>query len=88
MQAGQCELTKAALLPRMPRSLSSSNPAPLPEISPLAWRPAQVRYSRNEVYVDIVESLNGVIDRKGEPLGGLSLTVSITCRTKLSGECS
>ncbi|CAO1630040.1 unnamed protein product [Sympodiomycopsis kandeliae] len=73
------------LLGRMSQ-FTSSTPAPPPQISPLPWRASGVRYSRNEVYVDIVESLTGVKDRKGKAVGGLKLHVSIACRAKLSGE--
>lgn len=50
-----------------------------------------MRYSRNEVYVDIVETLTGVMDRKGKAVsfgsaGGLDLHVSIACRARLSGD--
>lgn len=45
-----------------------------------------MRYSRNEVYVDIVETLTGVMDRKGKSVAGLDLQVSIACRAKLSGD--
>lgn len=44
-----------------------------------------MRYTRNEVYVDIVESLSGVMDREGKSVGGLELIVSVGCRSKLSG---
>lgn len=56
-------------------------------MSALPWRSAVLRYSRNEVFVDIVEVISGVMDRKGKAVAadGLQLTVSIGCKTKLSG---
>lgn len=66
---------------------SAAVSAPPPQVSPLPWRSASTRYSRNEIFVDIVEMLSGTMDRRGKSVGqeGLSLSARIGCKARLSG---
>ena len=63
-------------------SLSSS----LPEsaISSIPWRRANVSYAQNEIYVDLVEELDAIIDAKGRVVSS-DINGSIQCQSKLSG---
>ncbi|UZJ51722.1 hypothetical protein CBS101457_001042 [Exobasidium rhododendri] len=68
--------------------LSSS--APPPHVSDIPWRrPLQAtqRTSRNEIYVDVVETLQGSFSRGLHPraLPNLCLTGAIECNSKLNG---
>ncbi|WFD35194.1 hypothetical protein MCUN1_002044 [Malassezia cuniculi] len=52
--------------------------------SPIPWRRPNSKYTRNEVYLDLIESLEGIVSADGTPVG-LDLWGSILCTAKLSG---
>ncbi|EPQ27684.1 uncharacterized protein PFL1_04822 [Pseudozyma flocculosa PF-1] len=58
--------------------------APPPMVSPIPWRRTHTKYTNNEFYVDLVESLEGIVDRSGRPVA-LDLWASLDCNSKLSG---
>ncbi|KAF2745276.1 clathrin adaptor, mu subunit [Sporormia fimetaria CBS 119925] len=84
--------TPSSLAPsNTPFSLSSrpapSNHAPSSlnqTASPVPWRRANVRHTSNELYVDIVETLNVVIAPSGRPLSAIA-NGTIAFTAKVSG---
>ena len=52
--------------------------------SPVPWRRTNSRYSKNEVYLDMIESIEGVIDANGCPVA-LDVWGKLTCSAWLSG---
>ncbi|WFD31863.1 hypothetical protein MSPP1_002903 [Malassezia sp. CBS 17886] len=52
--------------------------------SPVPWRRPNSKYPRNEVYFDVIESLDGIVARDGHPVT-LDLYGRIRCNAKLSG---
>ncbi|KAI9882010.1 MAG: hypothetical protein M1823_006265, partial [Watsoniomyces obsoletus] len=75
-------LATPSLIPQPSSSSSSSimNPPP-PQ---LPWRRANVRHTSNELYVDIIESLNVIIAPSGRPLSAFAQG-SIVFTSKISG---
>lgn len=68
---------------------ASSGPGPAvaaPFSSPLHWRRAGIRHSQNEIFFDINEDIDAVLDREGKVVSG-SVWGRIDCRSKLSGAC-
>ncbi|SJX65185.1 related to AP-3 adapter complex mu3A subunit [Sporisorium reilianum f. sp. reilianum] len=62
--------------------LASAAPPPL--MSPIAWRRANSKYTNNELYVDLVESLEGVVARNGRAVA-LDVWAAVQCNARLSG---
>ncbi len=62
--------------------LASAAPPPL--TSPIAWRRPNSKYTNNEMYCDLVESLEGVVSRTGRPVA-LDVWASLQCNARLSG---
>ncbi|SPO29076.1 related to AP-3 adapter complex mu3A subunit [Ustilago trichophora] len=62
--------------------LASAAPPPL--ISTIPWRRANSKYTNNELYVDLVESLEGVVSRTGRPIA-LDVWATVQCNARLSG---
>ncbi|KAJ1021158.1 hypothetical protein NDA16_003944 [Ustilago loliicola] len=62
--------------------LASAAPPPL--ISTIPWRRPNSKYTNNELYVDLIESLEGIISRTGRSVA-LDLWASVQCNARLSG---
>ncbi|KAJ9475667.1 putative AP-1 complex subunit mu-1-I (putative) [Pseudozyma hubeiensis] len=62
--------------------LASAAPPPL--ISTIPWRRPNSKYTNNELYVDLVESLEGVVSRMGKPIA-LDVWAAVQCNARLSG---
>jgi hypothetical protein len=62
----------------------SSSPIPTPSTSPVPWRRANVRHTSNEMYVDIVETLQVTIAPSGRPLSAIA-NGTIAFTAKVSG---
>ena len=62
--------------------LASAAPPPL--ISTIPWRRPNSKYTNNELYVDLVESLEGVVARNGRPVA-LDVWAAVQCNARLSG---
>ncbi|KAH8930050.1 hypothetical protein BT69DRAFT_1050050 [Atractiella rhizophila] len=73
----------AANVPGLP-PLASSSPSSNIFSSPIPWRRLGIRYSQNEIFVDIVERLQGILDRNGNFVTG-SITGKVNTNSKLSG---
>lgn len=52
--------------------------------SPVPWRRPNSKYAKNEVYVDLIESLQGMVDATGAPIA-LDLWGRMECTAYLSG---
>ena len=63
---------------------SSPEHARMSLASPVPWRRTNSRYSKNEVYLDMIESIEGVIDANGCPVA-LDVWGKLTCSAWLSG---
>ncbi|KAI9637856.1 adaptor complex subunit medium chain 3 [Dioszegia hungarica] len=84
-------LKEIVLPPTLMRKLLSAagvssiqSPASAPFTAPIPWRKPNVRHSNNEIYFDVEESLDAIIDRKGNLLSS-SITGRINCNSRLSG---
>lgn len=55
-----------------------------PFTAPIPWRRPGVRHSNNEIYFDIEESLDAILDRKGKLLSS-QVWGAINCNSRLSG---
>lgn len=62
--------------------LASAAPPPL--ISTIPWRRPNSKYTNNELYVDLVESLEGIVSRAGRPVA-LDVWATVQCNARLSG---
>ncbi|KGB79746.2 AP-3 complex subunit mu [Cryptococcus deuterogattii R265] len=62
--------------------LQSTTTAPF--TAPIPWRRPGVRHNSNEIYFDIEESLDAVVDKKGNTLTA-SVWGRINCNSRLSG---
>ncbi|CDR98510.1 hypothetical protein [Sporisorium scitamineum] len=62
--------------------LASAAPPPL--ISTIPWRRSNSKYTNNELYVDLVESLEGVVARNGKAVA-LDVWAAVQCNARLSG---
>ncbi|KAN0064183.1 hypothetical protein ACQY0O_003350 [Thecaphora frezii] len=62
--------------------LASATPPPM--VSSIPWRRTNTKYTNNEFYVDLVESLEGILDRHGRPVA-LDLWGRLECNSRLSG---
>ncbi|BGP06653.1 AP-3 complex subunit mu-1 [Rhodotorula toruloides] len=52
--------------------------------SPLPWRRQGIKYTSNEIYFDLIETISFTLDPAGKPITG-SITGDIACRSRLSG---
>ncbi|BGP01367.1 AP-3 complex subunit mu-1 [Rhodotorula toruloides] len=52
--------------------------------SPLPWRRQGIKYTSNEIYFDLIETLSFTLDPAGKPITG-SINGDISCRSRLSG---
>ncbi|GAA6002290.1 uncharacterized protein JCM10292_006585 [Rhodotorula paludigena] len=52
--------------------------------SPLPWRRQGIRYTSNEIYFDLTETLSFTLDAAGKPLS-CSIAGALSCRSRLSG---
>ncbi|OCH94324.1 clathrin adaptor mu subunit [Obba rivulosa] len=55
-----------------------------PFASPIPWRKAGVRYNNNEIYFDVLETLQAVVNKNGTPAVS-SVWGRVDCNCKLSG---
>ncbi|GHJ86856.1 hypothetical protein NliqN6_3258 [Naganishia liquefaciens] len=55
-----------------------------PLITPIPWRRPNVRYSNNEIYFDIEESMDAIVDRRGKVLSS-QVWGQIKCNARLTG---
>ena len=53
-------------------------------VSNMPWRRSSVRYAQNEIYVDLVEEIDAIIDVNGQVVSS-DINGSIQCQSKLSG---
>lgn len=53
-------------------------------LSNMPWRKTGVKYSQNEIYLDIIEEIDGVFDRNGQIIS-LEVTGVIMANSRLSG---
>ncbi|KAG7345226.1 adaptor complex medium subunit family-domain containing protein [Nitzschia inconspicua] len=61
-----------------------SDALPSGTISNMPWRAAGVSYSQNEIYMDIVEEVDAIVDTTGNVIS-LDVSGSIQCQCHLSG---
>ncbi|WVQ78401.1 hypothetical protein IAT38_000487 [Cryptococcus sp. DSM 104549] len=59
-------------------------PSTAPFSAPIPWRRPNVRHSTNEIYFDIEESLDAIVDRRGNVLSS-AIWGRINCNSRLSG---
>ena len=53
-------------------------------ISNMPWRKTGVKYSQNEIYLDIIEEIDAIVDRNGQIISS-EVTGVIAGNSKLSG---
>ncbi len=61
-----------------------SDVLPTGSISNMPWRKTDVKYSQNEIFVDIIEEVDAIIDRNGQ-LVSSEVTGTIMSNSRLSG---
>lgn len=54
------------------------------ELSSIPWRRAKVKYTNNEIFVDILEDLTAIVDKNGRLITS-QIKGNVMCTTKLSG---
>ncbi|CAJ1954297.1 unnamed protein product [Cylindrotheca closterium] len=64
---------------------SVSGELPRGTISNIPWRAAGVSYSQNEIYMDIVEEVDAIVDAVSGSLVSSDVSGSIQCQSHLSG---
>ncbi|KAI0637697.1 clathrin adaptor mu subunit [Trametes polyzona] len=64
--------------------LATSSANSHPFASPIPWRKAGVRYNNNEIFFDVVETLDAVVNKNGTPAVS-SVWGRVDCNCKLSG---
>ncbi|KAI8619413.1 Mu homology domain-containing protein [Chytriomyces sp. MP71] len=57
---------------------------PQASFSQVPWRPSNIKYAKNEFYMDVIESLNVIQDRNGNIVSG-TINGEIRCSSRLSG---
>eukprot|EP00980_Cylindrotheca_fusiformis_P003296 scaffold743_cov117-Cylindrotheca_fusiformis.AAC.15 len=62
-----------------------SDELPRGTISNIPWRAAGVSYSQNEIYMDIVEAVDAIVDATSGNLISSDVSGSIQCQCRLSG---
>ncbi|CAD6591025.1 MAG: hypothetical protein TREMPRED_005960 [Tremellales sp. Tagirdzhanova-0007] len=84
-------LKEIVLPPSLMRKLLSvagvsalQSPAAAPFTAPIPWRRPGIRHSTNEIYFDIEESLDMILDRRGTVLSS-GIWGRINCNSRLSG---
>ena len=55
-----------------------------PFSSPIPWRKPHPKYTKNEIYFDIEETIDAILDRRGKTLSS-EIWGKIKCNAKLSG---
>ncbi|KAI9142760.1 Mu homology domain-containing protein [Paraphysoderma sedebokerense] len=60
-------------------------PTPSSQLSTTPWRKFNPRYTSNEIYLDITESLDLIIERNGNVVPGGGVNGVVKCTSKLSG---
>lgn len=63
---------------------SMQNQQVTPFTAPIPWRRPGVRHSNNEIYFDIEEVLDAIVDRKGKTISA-QVWGRISCNSRLSG---
>ena len=58
---------------------------PVGTVSNMPWRTANVHYSNNEIYVDIVEEVDAIVDATNNTIVSADVLGSIQCQSHLSG---
>ena len=53
-------------------------------ISSIPWRKTGVKYSQNEIYFDIVEEIDAILDNRGQMVS-FEVSGTINCKCQLSG---
>ena len=61
-----------------------SDALPSGTISNMPWRAAGVTYTQNEIYMDIIEEVDAIVDAGGR-LVSVDVSGSIQCQSHLSG---
>jgi AP-3 complex subunit mu len=61
-----------------------SDELPSGTVSNMPWRTAGVHYSQNEIYMDIIEEIDAIVDASGR-LVSVDVSGSIQCQSHLSG---
>ncbi|KAL7748954.1 hypothetical protein RI367_005602 [Sorochytrium milnesiophthora] len=69
----------------VPVSAINRLPKNATKASLIPWRKTGVRYARDEVYLDLNETLDLVLDRTGTVVGGAGIKGSAICNCRLSG---
>lgn len=82
MRAKEAAQDDAAAYLRSLHSAVAQNTQPF--AAPIPWRKPNPRYNANEVYFDIEESIDAILDRKGKILSS-EVWGRINCNAKLSG---
>ncbi|KAM0786883.1 hypothetical protein ACM66B_002308 [Microbotryomycetes sp. NB124-2] len=74
----------AATVAGLTNTHPTQSPANALLASPLPWRRQWIRHSSNEIYFDLAENLEFVLDKAGKILSA-SIAGEVNCRSKLSG---
>ena len=53
-------------------------------ISNMPWRKTDVKYAQNEIYVDIIEEMDAIIDKHGQQISS-EVSGTIVCNSRMSG---
>ncbi len=61
-----------------------SDVLPTGTISNMPWRKTDVKYSQNEIYIDIIEEVDAIIDRNGQIVSS-EVSGSLVGNCRLSG---
>lgn len=54
------------------------------QLSTIPWRRAKVKYTNNEIFVDVLEDVQAIVDKNGK-LVSTDIRGNVQCTTKLSG---
>ncbi|RXK35486.1 AP-3 complex subunit mu [Tremella mesenterica] len=97
LDEGHVAMTELAMLkeivlpPSLMRKLLSvagvsglQTPTTTPLVAPIPWRRTHVRHPNNEIYFDVEETLDAIVDRKGNVLSS-SVWGRINANSRLSG---
>ena len=58
---------------------------PVGTVSNMPWRTANIHYSNNEIYVDIVEEVDAIVDATNNTIVSADVQGSVQCQSHLSG---
>jgi AP-3 complex subunit mu len=53
-------------------------------MSPVSWRMGNVKYTANEIYVDVIETIDVVLDKNGGVISAIARG-DVICNSRLSG---